>query len=179
MSIGAQITCPWPSHTRPPRGSTETIVSDSLASSTIVESAYSVPQKPSQWLTESQRHTKLNRVILIILGVIVMCALTAGMVFWIVSFYAFPPHYSTEYSGIPLPKPINTTIVPNSSLHRSFYGLGYTPSDTQYPQCGATQNAVLEDMKVLSQLTTRLRIYGMWEKPASHKAIYTVLHMLD
>jgi hypothetical protein len=100
---------------------------------------------------------------MIIVGGIVLSALFAGLIYWIVSFYAFPPHYSTDHSGAPYPTPpqeLNTTIIKNANLHQSFYGLGYTPSDTQYPTCGATQDVVLEDMKVLSQLTTRLRLYG-------------------
>jgi hypothetical protein len=167
MSNEADITSQWPRTGPSVIESTETIVSDSLASSltdsTVVASAYSAsPQKPSQWLTESQRYSKVNRIILIALGMIVLIALTAGLVFWIVSFYAFPPRYSTEYSDIPYPKPLNMTIVKNENLHQSFYGIGYTPSDTQYPQCGSTAEAVLEDIKVLSQLTTKLRLYGKY-----------------
>jgi hypothetical protein len=166
MSNEADITSQWPRHDTDVSRSTETIVSDSLTSSltatTVVASAYSASsQKPSQWLVETQRYSKVNRLVLISLGMLVFTALVAGLVYWIVSFYAFPPSYSTKYSDVPYPKQLNTTIVKNGDLHQSFYGLGYTPSDTQYPQCGSTAEAVLEDIKVLSQLTTRLRIYGM------------------
>ncbi|KAL8292117.1 hypothetical protein RQP46_001583 [Phenoliferia psychrophenolica] len=46
------------------------------------------------------------------------------------------------------------------SLHNVFYGLAYTPYLTQAPECGATLANVTEDIQLLSQLTTRLRMYG-------------------
>jgi exo-beta-1,3-glucanase (GH17 family) len=48
----------------------------------------------------------------------------------------------------------------NPSLHKSFYGLCYTPLNAQYPACGDTIDSVIEDIQLLSQLTTRLRLYG-------------------
>ncbi|KAJ1575942.1 hypothetical protein NDA11_003703 [Ustilago hordei] len=45
-------------------------------------------------------------------------------------------------------------------LHKSMYGLCYTPFHAQYPECGATQANVTEDVQLMSQLTTRLRLYG-------------------
>ncbi|RKP26867.1 glycoside hydrolase superfamily, partial [Syncephalis pseudoplumigaleata] len=46
-------------------------------------------------------------------------------------------------------------------LVKSFYGLTYTPQRAQHPECGVSIGDVIEDLKVLSQLTTRLRLYGM------------------
>ncbi|KAN0064858.1 hypothetical protein ACQY0O_001915 [Thecaphora frezii] len=49
----------------------------------------------------------------------------------------------------------------DGSLHQSFYGLCYTPFDSQYQfGCGATLSSVIEDIQIASQLTTRLRLYG-------------------
>lgn len=45
-------------------------------------------------------------------------------------------------------------------LKQSFYAMCYTPFHTQYPTCGAVQSNVTEDIQLLSQLTTRLRLYG-------------------
>ncbi|ORX92223.1 glycoside hydrolase [Basidiobolus meristosporus CBS 931.73] len=39
--------------------------------------------------------------------------------------------------------------------------MAYTPLNVQYPWCGDTQDEVIEDLKILSQLTPRIRIYGM------------------
>ncbi|CAO1618854.1 unnamed protein product [Parajaminaea phylloscopi] len=48
----------------------------------------------------------------------------------------------------------------DSRLKQSFYAMCYTPFHTQYPSCGAAQSNVTEDIQLLSQLTTRLRLYG-------------------
>ncbi|KAI9593942.1 glycoside hydrolase superfamily, partial [Syncephalis fuscata] len=53
------------------------------------------------------------------------------------------------------------TIVPSPDMVKSFYGLTYTPQRAQYPGCGVSLGDVVEDLKVLSQLTTRVRLYGM------------------
>lgn len=46
------------------------------------------------------------------------------------------------------------------NLHLSFYGMCYTPLNAQYPACGDTIDSVIEDIQLISQLTTRLRLYG-------------------
>lgn len=45
-------------------------------------------------------------------------------------------------------------------LKRSFYGMCYTPLNSQYPQCGDGLDAVIEDVQLMSQLTSRIRLYG-------------------
>ena len=56
----------------------------------------------------------------------------------------------------------DTTFTPDPRLHQSFYGIDYTPHGTLYQkQCGVKYQDVLEDMKILQQLTTRIRLYGM------------------
>ncbi|KAG8858775.1 hypothetical protein FRB96_004912 [Tulasnella sp. 330] len=45
-------------------------------------------------------------------------------------------------------------------LHPSFYGVAYSPAGSILPTCGATFAQVLEDVYLLSQLTTRVRLYG-------------------
>ncbi|ORX84305.1 glycoside hydrolase [Basidiobolus meristosporus CBS 931.73] len=49
----------------------------------------------------------------------------------------------------------------NPNLHKSFWGINYTPLNSQYPACGSKQQDITEDIKVLAQLTPRLRLYGM------------------
>ncbi|KAK8858895.1 hypothetical protein IAR55_003126 [Kwoniella newhampshirensis] len=48
----------------------------------------------------------------------------------------------------------------DSNLHQSFWGFAYTPNLAQVPWCGATQTNVTRDIQLLSQITTRLRLYG-------------------
>ncbi|OWZ28031.1 glucan 1,3-beta-glucosidase [Cryptococcus neoformans] len=53
-----------------------------------------------------------------------------------------------------------STFEKDSRLHQVFWGFAYTPNDVQLPDCGATQNNITRDIQLLSQLTTRLRLYG-------------------
>ncbi|KAF8312514.1 glycoside hydrolase family 17 protein [Clavulina sp. PMI_390] len=48
----------------------------------------------------------------------------------------------------------------NPNLHNSFYGFAYTPQGAILPDCGANISAVIEDIQLMSQLTTRIRTYG-------------------
>jgi exo-beta-1,3-glucanase (GH17 family) len=48
----------------------------------------------------------------------------------------------------------------NPALKQSFYGLAYTPEGVQLPNCGAKLSDVITDIQLLSQLTTRVRLYG-------------------
>ncbi|KIM27562.1 glycoside hydrolase family 17 protein [Serendipita vermifera MAFF 305830] len=45
-------------------------------------------------------------------------------------------------------------------LKQSFYGVAYTMMDALYPDCNEGLPSVIEDMQILSQLTTRIRLYG-------------------
>lgn len=45
-------------------------------------------------------------------------------------------------------------------LHKSFYGMSYTPEGSLLPECGNTLESVIKDIQLLSQLTTRVRLYG-------------------
>ncbi|EWC48138.1 hypothetical protein DRE_02717 [Drechslerella stenobrocha 248] len=54
-------------------------------------------------------------------------------------------------------------LLNNPKLHKSFYGMDYTPLNGVFPEClerPATQNNITKDIAVISQLTTRLRLYG-------------------
>ncbi|KAG9295874.1 hypothetical protein G9A89_006613 [Geosiphon pyriformis] len=58
-------------------------------------------------------------------------------------------------------KPVNLQITPNPAFKKSFYGLNYGPVNATFPWCTNTLGDVIEDIKVLSQLTNRIRLYGM------------------
>ncbi|CAO1625166.1 unnamed protein product [Sympodiomycopsis kandeliae] len=53
-----------------------------------------------------------------------------------------------------------TGIQPNSKLHNSFYGINYVPFESLAPACGANLTGVMDDLKLVSQLTTRVRLAG-------------------
>ncbi|KAF8923046.1 hypothetical protein BGZ58_003433 [Dissophora ornata] len=56
---------------------------------------------------------------------------------------------------------VNKTITKDPSLVNIFYGIDYTPMGSQEPGCKVNLGNVIEDIKVLSQLTNRIRLYGM------------------
>ncbi|KAF9902702.1 hypothetical protein EC991_004625 [Linnemannia zychae] len=56
---------------------------------------------------------------------------------------------------------VNTTIIPDPNLRKVFYGIDYTPRGSQEPDCRVNLGNVIEDIKILSQLTDRIRLYGM------------------
>jgi exo-beta-1,3-glucanase (GH17 family) len=45
-------------------------------------------------------------------------------------------------------------------LHKSFYGFAYQPEGSLLPNCTNSLDAVIKDVQLLSQLTTRIRLYG-------------------
>jgi exo-beta-1,3-glucanase (GH17 family) len=53
-----------------------------------------------------------------------------------------------------------STFVKDPRLHQSFYGIAYTPAGSQLPNCGNSLSDVITDIQLLSQLTTRVRLYG-------------------
>lgn len=55
-------------------------------------------------------------------------------------------------------------LMNNPDLHKVFYAMAYTPWGVQYPECltwPPSQNNVTRDLAVISQLTDRIRLYGM------------------
>ncbi|KLO09754.1 glycoside hydrolase [Schizopora paradoxa] len=48
----------------------------------------------------------------------------------------------------------------DSRLIKSFYGIAYTPEGSQYPACGNSLSQVINDIQLMSQLTSKIRLYG-------------------
>jgi exo-beta-1,3-glucanase (GH17 family) len=53
-----------------------------------------------------------------------------------------------------------STFTKDSRLKQSFYGLAYTPYGSQLPNCGNNLSDIITDIQLMSQLTTRIRLYG-------------------
>lgn len=53
-----------------------------------------------------------------------------------------------------------SSFTKDARLKKSFYGLAYAPEGSQLPDCGATLADVITDIQLMSQLTTRVRLYG-------------------
>ncbi|CBQ71401.1 conserved hypothetical protein [Sporisorium reilianum SRZ2] len=130
------------------------------------ESAYDfTPNKPARFTARQKK------------WMVVGGSLAAAIVFAVIIFFATrhntnativdsPSSSSPNNGGKPTAGVVSTTnndpsqFVKDPRLHRSMYGVCYTPFHAQYPACGATQPNVTEDIQLLSQLTTRIRLYG-------------------
>ncbi|KIK67807.1 glycoside hydrolase family 17 protein, partial [Collybiopsis luxurians FD-317 M1] len=53
-----------------------------------------------------------------------------------------------------------SSFAKDPNLHQSFYAMAYTPAGSQLPNCNNSLEDVIKDIQVMSQLTTRLRLYG-------------------
>jgi len=53
-----------------------------------------------------------------------------------------------------------STFVKDSRLKQSFWGMAYTPQGSILPNCTSTLSDVIQDIQLMSQLTTRVRLYG-------------------
>ncbi|KAJ7584368.1 glycoside hydrolase family 17 protein [Mycena floridula] len=53
-----------------------------------------------------------------------------------------------------------STFQLDSRFKKAFYGLAYTPEGSQLPDCGNSLANVIKDVQIMSQLTTRIRLYG-------------------
>lgn len=130
----------------------------------------------SAWLSKQEKkHTKL-KAFAWIMGVICLAAIGFGLGWHYTHNSLDYPHVNIEYgngnstngtdsSGVPGSVPIapegsaNLTITP-IGVQKAFYGMGYTSNGAQYPWCGVTLDQVIEDLKLMSQLTSRVRLYG-------------------
>ncbi|KAJ7707421.1 glycoside hydrolase superfamily [Mycena rosella] len=53
-----------------------------------------------------------------------------------------------------------SSFTKDPALVQSFYGIAYTPEGSQLPDCGNSLDTVITDVQLLSQITTRIRLYG-------------------
>lgn len=128
----------------------------------------------SQWLEKEQARSRRSRWVvigsLLALVVLVAAGVTIGVVVSKNNKHSSSSSASNSTSGSTTVGPSGvvtqtdpsdpSTFVPDSNLHQSFYGIAYTPAGSQLPDCGNSIEAVIEDIQLLSQLTTRIRLYG-------------------
>lgn len=99
-----------------------------------------------------------------LVGVVIAVALIVGVVVGIVvakhrhsndAASSSSGSKSNALSGDP------SKFAKNPALHNSFWGMCYTPFKSQYEYgCGVDLASVVEDVQTLSQLTSRVRLYG-------------------
>ncbi|KAI1316314.1 hypothetical protein EDD11_010157 [Mortierella claussenii] len=117
----------------------------------------------SEWLKSKSRTSRKWRGICCAVGLLAFLAAVAGIVLGFVTRkgkvdgLAPPPSPDNP----PTVQPPITQFTPNPNLHKSFYGLDYNPAKSLMPWCGATLQNVIDDVILMSQLTNRIRLYGM------------------
>ncbi|KAJ7261760.1 glycoside hydrolase superfamily [Mycena haematopus] len=132
-------------------------------------SAQSEPIPPNNAWRE--KHTKRNAtarsdIKWMIIGLIALLGLLgAGAAAGMILVKKNPPSSSSSASTDSSSPLTNSDSDPSSftkdpALAQSFYGIAYTPAGSQIPHCGNSLDDVITDIQLLSQLTTRIRLYG-------------------
>ncbi|KAI0342691.1 glycoside hydrolase [Trametopsis cervina] len=125
----------------------------------------------SQWLEQQEKKSRRSKW-LVIGSIIALVALIAGGVAAgvIVSQHnkkSSPSSSLADNNSGGKPAAVNqtdpsdpSTFVKNANLKHSFYGIAYTPEGSQLPDCGNSLADVIQDVQLMSQLTSRVRLYG-------------------
>lgn len=123
----------------------------------------------TQFLDKEKARTRRSRWIVIgsIIGLIAIIAIGVGVGVTVSkknssSKSSSGSSSSNDSAGAPKQQDPNdpSTFVKDDNLKHSFYGLAYTPEGSQLPDCGNSLGAVIQDIQLMSQLTSRIRLYG-------------------
>jgi len=115
-------------------------------------------QTNTAWMEKAPQKSKKSRYFVI--GGLVLAALIAiGVALGVVlSRKKSSSSTSSDISSSSSSDPSNFEKDPR--LIQSFYGIAYTPEGSQLPDCGNSLTDIITDIQLLSQLTTRIRLYG-------------------
>lgn len=123
---------------------------------------------PSTWLQEQQKGAKKSKWMIWVTAIVVVALIIVGIVVGVVvsnnnkrKVAALEASQSSSEGIVNQTNPNDpSTFVKDPRLHRSFYGMAYTPENSQLPGCGNKLADVITDIQLLSQLTKRVRLYG-------------------
>lgn len=116
----------------------------------------------SNWLREEKKSRAKRKWIIIGIILFVIAAAAAGVTVWLVKFRNTGSSSGSSGSsdGRNGFGATASDLKPDSSLKKIFTGMDYTPLNAQYPACGSIQQNVTADVAILSQLTSKIRLYG-------------------
>ncbi|KAF8556232.1 glycoside hydrolase family 17 protein [Imleria badia] len=119
----------------------------------------------SDWLEKTQKSNKRSKFIVIgsvlTLAVLIAVGVAVGVTLTKKSNNDSSSGSGSSASVPPGTNPNNpTNFQKNPALKQVFWGIAYTPIGSQLPNCGATIDSVIEDVQLMSQLTTNVRLYG-------------------
>ncbi|KAG0037747.1 hypothetical protein BGZ82_001939, partial [Podila clonocystis] len=125
----------------------------------------SVKVEKSAWLKSKNKTYRRWRGLCCVIGLLAFAAAVTGITFGFMSRKGkvdglAPPHDPENPKPIK-PTPPITEFTPDPNLRKAFYGVVYNPAKSLMPWCGATLQAVIDDVILMSQITNRIRIYGM------------------
>ncbi|KAF9282556.1 hypothetical protein BGZ88_010980 [Linnemannia elongata] len=128
-----------------------------------------VPMKTekSAWLRNKSSATKKYRSLCCVIGLLLFIGAAAGIALGFrarkdkVDGLAPPPNPDKPTNPLKPPTPPITQFTLDPNLRKAFYGVDYNPAKALMPWCGATLQPVINDMMLISQITNRVRLYGM------------------
>ncbi|KAI0760940.1 glycoside hydrolase [Trametes elegans] len=130
-----------------------------------VDAPYSNPAySSSQWLEKEQARSRRSKWIVVgcIVAVLGLVAIGVGVGVGVSKSKSGSSSTRSSSSGAVNQSDPNdpSTFTLDSRLKKSFYGIAYTPENSQYPACGNKLEDVITDIQLLSQLTDQIRLYG-------------------
>ncbi|GJJ68956.1 hypothetical protein EMPS_01302 [Entomortierella parvispora] len=132
----------------------------------------------SAWLKSKSRNSRKWKGVCCVVGILALVAVVAGIALGFVlrkgkvDGLARPPEDPTNPTspggggngggggGRPVP-PLITQFPPDPNLSKAFYGVAYNPAKVLMPWCGADLQSIINDINLMSQITKRIRLYGM------------------
>ncbi|KAI0696909.1 glycoside hydrolase [Cytidiella melzeri] len=119
----------------------------------------------SHWLEQQESKSRKSKWIVIGVLSVVLFAVGAAIGVTVSKLHSSASSHKSPSSGsagVVSQKNSSdpSSFVKDPNLKHSFYGLAYTPEGSQLPECGNSLDAVIEDVQLMSQLTSRLRLYG-------------------
>ncbi|KAI0696290.1 glycoside hydrolase [Cerioporus squamosus] len=122
------------------------------------------PFNSSAWLEKEQSRSKRTKWIVIgtLVGVVILAAIGIAVGVTVAKSHSSSSTKSGSSSSTVNQTDPNdpSTFQKDSRLVKSFYGIAYTPENSQYPDCGNKLEDVITDIQLLSQLTDQIRLYG-------------------
>jgi len=120
----------------------------------------------SDWLEQSQKASKRSRWIVIGSVITLVVLIAAGVAVGVTLSKKNSNNSSSSSASAAAGAPNGTNpddpsnFPKDTALVKSFYGIAYTPLGSQLPDCGNNLTEVIEDIQLLSQLTSTIRLYG-------------------
>jgi exo-beta-1,3-glucanase (GH17 family) len=116
----------------------------------------------SDWLENTQRANKRSKFIVVGSVLTLAALIAAGVALGVVLSKKHGSSSSSSSGSAPPGTNPNdpSNFQKDAALKQAFWGIAYTPIGAQLPSCGATLDSVVEDIQLMSQLTTNIRLYG-------------------